>query len=133
MTDLTMRSVMTPSPFTIDIDASIADAQSLMTEKGIRHLPVIDKERVVSVLTDRDINLALAASVDLKNALHVADVCTLQTYSVSENTPVSEVAAHMAKTHIGSALVVDENRVTGIFTTVDACRCLAECLSRNAR
>lgn len=131
MTDLTMKSVMTPSPFTIDIDAPIADAQSMMTEKKIRHLPVIDSDKVVSVLTDRDINLAIAASKDLKHNLYVADVCTLQTYIVTEETALSEVATHMAETHIGSALIANGDELLGIFTTVDACRCLADCLTKD--
>jgi acetoin utilization protein AcuB len=49
-------------------------------------------------------------------------------YQVAPETPINEVANTMAKERLGSAVVVKNGRVVGIFTTVDACRCLAEVL-----
>ena len=53
--DRPVREIMTPDPVTIDIDASLADAQDRMKRGGFRHLPVTENGRVVSMISFRDI------------------------------------------------------------------------------
>ena len=123
-------SVMTSAPLTIDISASIREAQNMMSGKGIRHLPIMDGDKVVSVLSDRDINLALVAIQGMSDSdeLAVEDVCTLHTYSVTSSTPLDEVVTTMAEKHIGSVLVIDNDKLAGIFTATDACKYLGMCM-----
>jgi acetoin utilization protein AcuB len=54
-------------------------------------------------------------------------------YAVSPNTPLDEVATTKAEQKYGSALVVQNEHIVGIFTTVDACRALAELLGTRLR
>jgi CBS domain-containing protein len=55
-TDETMvQDIMTAEPSTIGIDGSLADALSLMTDRGFRHLPVLDADETVGLLSMRDI------------------------------------------------------------------------------
>ena len=49
-------------------------------------------------------------------------------YSVSPETPLDEVVATMGSKKYGSAVVVQNGKVVGIFTTVDLCRAFAELL-----
>ena len=50
---------MTSKVITVDQEANIFDAQKLITENQIRHLPVIDKnDRIIGIVTDRDIRSA---------------------------------------------------------------------------
>jgi len=123
-------SVMTAAPLTIDISASVREAQKLLSKKSIRHLPIMDGDKVVSVLSDRDINLALVATQGMgyTDELSVEDVCTLHTYSVPSTTPLDEVVTNMAERHIGSVLVIDDGQLVGIFTATDACKYLAQCM-----
>ena len=54
------------NPITISPDASFFDARSLIHEKGIRHLPVIDKNgHLVGIVTDRDIREASPSDATL--------------------------------------------------------------------
>lgn len=59
---LPIKSLMTASPITIDASEPVENVQKLMSEKHIRHLPVTSNGKPISVLTDRDINLALLAN-----------------------------------------------------------------------
>jgi CBS domain-containing protein len=59
----------------------------------------------------------------------VMDLCHGRPYIVSPLTPLREAAAEMAARGIGSAIVMDGARLSGIFTTVDACRALAAVLA----
>jgi len=122
--------VMTPSPLYLDMRHSVREAQELMAERHIRHLPITDQGKPVSILTDRDINLAMAATKDLMRAedLSIEEVCAVQTYMVEEATPLDEVVAFMAEQHIGSAVITRDGQLAGIFTVTDACRLLSVCL-----
>jgi acetoin utilization protein AcuB len=49
-------------------------------------------------------------------------------YTVSPEAPLDEVVNEMAAKKYGSAIVVQNNKVVGIFTTVDVCTAFAELL-----
>ncbi len=124
-----IKSVMTPFPYSIAMDARIEDAQAMMAEHDIRHLPVKESGKIVSVISDRDIRLTLqSGSQRDKDSLRVRDVCVHETYIVELNERLDSVLLHMARYHIGSALVVKNGKLAGIFTTTDACRCYGEYL-----
>lgn len=124
-----IKSVMTPFPYSIAIDARIEDAQAMMAEHDIRHLPVKEQGKIVSVISDRDIRLRLQSGPErTSESLRVRDVCVPGTYIVELNERLDCVLLHMAHHHIGSALVVKNGKLAGIFTTTDACRAYGEYL-----
>ena len=51
----TLKTLMTPFPYAVDVEASLAQAQDMMTEHAIRHLPVTEDGQLVGVLTARDL------------------------------------------------------------------------------
>ena len=54
-----VKTIMKKDPVTINPDASFYEARTLIRDKGIRHLPVVDKKHhIVGILTDRDIRAA---------------------------------------------------------------------------
>jgi len=117
---------MTTSPHTVDEKDSIANAAKKMAEHRIRHLPVMSGSKVVGLLSLRDINvIETLQGVDPKTVTVDAAMAT-QPYQTDAMTPVTEVASTMAEHKYGSAIVVQNNEVVGMFTTVDACRVLAE-------
>jgi len=100
-----------------------------MTDHEVRHLPVTDSGTLVGVLSDRDIAfMANAGATDLLDRLRVRDVCSLDVYSVERDEPLDRVLREMADRHIGSAIVTDGERISGVFTATDACRCFADFL-----
>ena len=127
---VTIGSVMTPTPHSIERSATIAAAKHMMQDLGVRHLPVLADETLLSIITDRDINLAIAANKGMRAAeeISVDEVCALDAYMVDAATPLEEVVTFMALRHIGSALVTESDQLAGIFTATDACRLLGVCL-----
>lgn len=123
-----IRECMTKSPHTIGADQNVHTAKRLMAELGIRHLPVLDGGHFIGILSDRDIKLALAVDKEAESALKVNHVCVTEAITVSPEDSVKEVSEMMARDGIGSVIVLEKDKVTGIFTTTDVCRTLAKVL-----
>lgn len=117
---------MTIIPYFTDAFDTLKKAQQIMNIYGIRHLPVLENKKVVGIISDRDIKMALSHSSKTIEELLVRDAHTPNPYTVDPETPLKKIAQEMAKMHYGSVLVMDGDNLVGIFTTVDACRVLAE-------
>lgn len=126
---LRIESVMKPFPHSIGVEQSLKTAKTMLEEHNIRHLPVQQGGKLVGILSDRDIHHVVAVDKKSPDQIKVADAFTPEPYVVSPATNVDEVARRMAADHIGCALILEKEKLVGIFTTVDACRTLAEVLS----
>ena len=126
-----IKSAMTPFPYSVDIRASIPEAQEFMREHKIRHLPVTEEGALIGVVSDRDIKLLLGPDFDYPDPgeLKVGDAMVEETYVVDLETPLQTVVEHMAEQRQGSALVTRHGKLAGVFTSTDACRVLAEFLA----
>lgn len=121
-----MRSVMTPFPFFVEAGDSLLVARALMVRHEVRHLPVKEGDKLVGVLTDRDLKRALDPDLGLppKEELFVRDVSLPDAYTVDTSEPLDRVLEEMTSRHMGSVLVTSRGRLAGIFTATDACRIL---------
>jgi acetoin utilization protein AcuB len=121
---------MTPFPYSVDVDAPLADAHKVMREHNFRHLPVMSHGAVAGILTDRDIKLILGPDFGHpeQRGLKVCDAYLDAPCVVAASTPVAKVARIMAEKHIGSVIVTKGDKLVGIFTVTDACRALAQVL-----
>jgi acetoin utilization protein AcuB len=128
----TLERYMTRHPHTIRIDEKLDTAQKLMSSLGVRHLPVLEAGKLVGVVSDRDMKGA-GKSADARKSVLVSDVFIEEPFSVDIDTSLFVVAQTMAEKKLGSAIVLEEGKVAGIFTAVDACRALADVLGPESR
>lgn len=119
---------MTPSPHTIGEDIGLNEAIHRMREFQIRHLPVLRAGKLVGILSDRDVKLALSVHPEATN-LKVGDIMTEDAYTVTVDTPLDEATEVMCRHRYGCTIVVDRNRkIVGVFTEVDALKVLTSLL-----
>ena len=129
----TIQKYMTTNPHSIGSEQSLAKAAKLMSEHRIRHLPVQHGGKLVGMLTDRDVKLVETfKDVDAEKVL-VEEAMSANPYSVGPDVLLSDVVATMAEHKYGSVVVMQNEKVVGIFTAVDACRALAELLETRLR
>ncbi len=126
---LLIADYMTPSPHSIGVSLSIADAKNLMRAYKIRHLPVLDGGALVGVVSDRDIQLIESMNQVEPEEVSIEEAMTQIPFTVTATTPVEVAARHMYKHKLGSAVVMDGIKVIGVFTTTDALRALTEVLA----
>ena len=124
---------MTPSPHTIGQEQPLSVGYRLMREHGIRHLPVLHGGKLVGVLSQRDLHFIETLEDVDPEKVEVNEAMTQDTYAVGPRTTLRKVAAEMAEHKYGSAVVLDKERVVGVFTTVDGMRVLSQLARGRAR
>jgi CBS domain-containing protein len=126
-----MLTVMTPFPYSINAEASLADAQALMDQHGFGHLPVTRNDDIAGLLSERDLQRAhlLGHPLTAEEELKVGDICSPRPYICDVSDPLARVLEVMAEKRLDAVLVLKEGEMVGIFTAIDACRVLAETIN----
>lgn len=124
----TIQKYMTTSPHSIGVDQPLTHAHQMMREHHIRHLPVLSGGQLVGMLTDRDLRFIETLKDVDPTEVKVEEAMSSEVYSVSPDAPLDEVVQQMAQHKYGSAVIMQNHKVVGIFTTVDVCKAFAELL-----
>jgi acetoin utilization protein AcuB len=126
-----VKEWMSGSPTATGPKTSVSEAREVMRRKVIRHLLVTEGDRLVGIVTDRDIRLNLpspATSLSvweinyLLTKLTVGDVMTKAVITVEPERPIEEAARLMLERRIGALPVVSEGGLVGILTETDLLR-----------
>lgn len=113
--------LMRSEPRTCAPDDTAATAGRLMAEVGCGWLPVVEDGRVVGVVTDRDLCLALAERDRKPSNLKVREAMTGRVYSCGPNDDVREALTVMREHHVRRLAVLDEGRrLEGVLSLDDA-------------
>lgn len=126
--ELTIDDCMSPSPYSIAKDETMAAAHALMNEHQIRHLPVMDGDTLCGLVSMRDLHILEAVEHVDPATVAVAKAASAHPYAVEIGTPLRAVVLQMQARRYGSAIVLDEGKVVGMFTLVDALRVLSNLL-----
>ena len=117
-----IQKFMTTAPHSIGGDQTLAAADKTMRDLGVRHLPVLTGGKLRGIISDRDIKF-LQSFRDLDMTKTKIDDCSVsEVFTVSPHSPLDEVCANMAENKFGCAVVMDNGKLVGIFTWVDALR-----------
>ena len=110
-------------------DDHLHEALIKMNQAGYRHLPVVADEKLIGIITDRDIRLAVNspfvdAETDLAREsilddVRVDDCMTADPQCVSSNTPLQEVADLLTLNKFGAMPVVDDGKLVGMISYID--------------
>ena len=124
-----VKEIMTPNPVTVEPDMLITDAQRLMKEDNIRHLPVVQEGKgMVGLITRDALNRALPSELTTLSIweinyqlarIKVRDVMVKKVISVTEDFTVEEAARIMIDRKIGSLPVMRDGMLAGIVTEID--------------
>ncbi len=126
---LTVSELMTRSPDTVTSATSLHEALTKMNKDGCRHLPVVDDGRLVGILSDRDVRLAVNSPIlhdeqdmDRKAVLDDIKVDACMTANPTTTSPEASAydAADVLRLYKYGALpVVRDGALVGILSTVD--------------
>jgi acetoin utilization protein AcuB len=120
---------MSPDPVAVGPQDTVRHARQLLHRYGVRHLPVVDRGRVVGVLSDRDVRIDEAALRQLSSerldeslggARQVLEVMSAPPHLIRSDESMEAAARLMVSRRISALPVVDaEGELVGIVTTTD--------------
>jgi acetoin utilization protein AcuB len=129
-----VKNWMSKNVVTIDADDSMQDATRLLKEHGIRMLPVMKKNKLVGIVTDRDLKKASASDATtleihellyLLSKIKVKEIMTKNPITVPPDYSAEETAQVLLDGKISGAPVVDHHgQVVGVITQTDLFRVL---------
>jgi CBS domain-containing protein len=114
-----VRDAMTADPRSIGASASVVEAAQMMREEHIGSLPVTDDEKLVGMITDRDITTRVVAEAADPNRMSVGDVYSRDLISIESNKDLEEALRLMARHQVRRLPVVDDGGLVGILAQAD--------------
>jgi CBS domain-containing protein len=116
----TVRDVMTKNPRAVDPSTTIADAARSMRDEDVGPLPIVEDNRLVGMLTDRDIVVRAIAEGRDANATTVGEIASRDLVTIDPDQSLDEAARLMARHQVRRLPIVEEDgRLVGIVAQAD--------------
>jgi acetoin utilization protein AcuB len=125
------KDLMTKNPITVDSETLVLDAQRIMKENNIRRLPIVDKGKLVGIITQHDLleaapspatSLSIHELNYLLSKMKVKEIMKKNPVTLTPDTPFEEALRIGQEKKIGSFPVVDNGKLVGIATESDIIR-----------
>jgi len=132
--DVPVSTIMTENVFTLFVSDSLEKAEKLFREKKIRHIPIMNQEKVVGMLSYTDL-LKISIADTLNQDQEVIDVAVYDVFSIAQvmeknmiciepNATIKEAAEILSNREFHALPVVKDEKLLGILTTTDLIRYL---------
>lgn len=116
---ITIDELMTSNPITLNGEDSIEDARAIMTEKDIRHIPVTDNNKLIGLVSQRDILKATLPGTTDGTTISLADIMIRDVSVIRKSDSVRQAAIFLQSHKYGCLPVVSDDQLVGIITDSD--------------
>jgi len=118
-----IRDVMTSEPRTVTADSTVAEAARLMRDEDTGIATITEGERLVGVVTDRDIAIAVVAEGKDPQSTKVTEISASKLVTVDPQQDLDEALRLMAQHQVRRLPVVEEDgKLVGILAQADVAR-----------
>ena len=118
-----IRELMTENPKTVSSDATVVEAARVMREDDVGLVPVVDGDRLVGTVTDRDIAIRIVAEERDPNNTTVRETASTDLVTIDPEQDLGEALRLMAQHQVRRLPVVEEDgRLVGIVAQADVAR-----------
>ena len=121
-TATTVREAMTASPRAVQVSTSAVEAAQLMASENVGSLPVVEGNRLVGMVTDRDLVLEVLAKERDASTTTVGEICSRDPVTVRADEPLDDALGRMAKHQVRRVPVVEGEELVGIVSQADVAR-----------
>jgi len=122
MQSTTVRDSMTASPKTVAGSASVSEAAKLMADENVGSLPVVEGDKLIGIVTDRDLVVQVVARGQDPDTVLVSDIYSEKPVVASPDDPLDEALKRMASEQVRRLPVVSDGRLVGILAQADVAR-----------
>jgi CBS domain-containing protein len=117
-----VKEVMTSNPCSIDADKPVSYAAKMMKDENVGMAPVVEGDRLIGALTDRDIVTRVVAEGKDPNSVTARDVASTQLATVEPEHDLDEALRMMASNQVRRLPVVEDGRLVGVLAQADVAR-----------
>jgi len=118
-----IKDVMTSNPCSIEAEKSVAYAAKMMREEDVGLAPIVEGDKLIGMLTDRDIAIRVVAEGRDPDQVKVADVASKQVVTIDPQQDLDEALRIMAKHQVRRLPVVQEDgKLVGVVAQADIAR-----------
>jgi CBS domain-containing protein len=118
-----IKDVMTSNPCSIDADKSVAYAAKMLRDEDVGVAPIVEREKLIGMLTDRDIAIRVVAEGRDPDQVTVRDVASKQVVTIDPQQDLDEALRIMAKHKVRRLPVVEEDgKLVGVVAQADVAR-----------
>jgi CBS domain-containing protein len=118
-----IKDVMTSNPCSIDADKSVAYAAKMMKDEDVGLAPIVEGDKLIGMLTDRDIAIRVVAEGKNPEQVTVKEVASKQVVTIDPQQDLAEALRIMAKHQVRRLPVVEEDgRLVGVVAQADIAR-----------
>lgn len=115
-----IRDAMTSNPSNVDMSSSIVEAAKLMKSEDVGSIPVTEGDRLVGIVTDRDIAVRVVAEGKDVQTVTVGEIASKDLVTVDPQQDLDEALRLMAEHQVRRLPVVEEDgRLVGILAQAD--------------
>jgi CBS domain-containing protein len=118
----TAADIMSASPRTVATSATAAEAARLMREHDVGSLPVVHNDRVVGVVSDRDLVVRVIATGLDPDTTPIVEVASDAPVTVEASADLDEALHLMAQHQVRRLPVVEDDRLVGVIAQADVAR-----------
>jgi CBS domain-containing protein len=118
-----IRDVMTSNPCSIDADKSVAYAATMMRDEDVGLAPIVEGDKLIGMLTDRDIAIRVVAEGKDPDQVKVREVASKQVVTIDPQQDLDEALRIMAMHQVRRLPVVEEDgKLVGVVAQADVAR-----------
>lgn len=114
-----LRSKAIQTMYTVSPDASVFEAISMLAEKNIGALPVVEDGKVVGIISERDYARRIALAGRSSKDTPVAEIMDADVLYVEPETTREQCMALMSERHIRHLIAVENGRLAGVISIGD--------------
>ena len=118
-----VQDLMTSNPKTIGIESAVVEAAKIMRDENVGIVPIVEGERLVGTITDRDIAIKVVAEGSDLQSTTAGQVASRDLVTVDPQQDLDEALRLMAQHQVRRLPVVEEDgRLVGILAQADVAR-----------
>jgi len=118
-----IKDVMTSDPCAIDAGKSVAYAAKMMRDEDVGLAPIVEGDKLIGMLTDRDIAIRVVAEGRNPDQVTVSEVASKQVVTIDPQQDLDEALRIMAKHQVRRLAVVEEDgKLVGVVAQADVAR-----------
>jgi CBS domain-containing protein len=117
-----VSELMSSNPRSVESSQTVRDAATIMRDEDVGLVPIVEGDRLVGTVTDRDVTIRVVAEDKDPNSTRVQEIASTDLVTIEPQQDLDEALRLMAKHQVRRLPVVEGGRLVGVVAQADVAR-----------